>query len=105
MTLLQVRRQLGPGLEGLRKEPGCGAVELLVLLAELREFDLFGGVGGRGMPVLAVELKDEISRGGRKGPTRDPSGQTARFDRLREKSERSIVAKKVVTRLERRDRA
>lgn len=64
-----------------------------------------GGVGGRGMSVLVVVLKVEISRGGRKGPTPDPSGQTARFRRLREKSERSIVAKKVVTRPERRDRA
>lgn len=64
-----------------------------------------GGVGGRGMPVLVVVLKVEISRGGRKGPTTDPSGQTARTGRPPEKSERSIVAKKVVTRLERRDRA
>ena len=64
-----------------------------------------GGVGGRGMSVLVVVLKVEISRGGKKGPTPDPSGQTARSERLREKSERSIVAMNVVTRLERRDRA
>jgi hypothetical protein len=64
-----------------------------------------GGVGGRGMSVLEVELKVEISRSGRKGPTPGPSGQTARPERPLEKSERSIVTTKVVTRPERRDRA
>ena len=64
-----------------------------------------GGVGGRGMSALVVALKVEISRGGRKGPTPDPSGQTARSERPQEKSERSIVAMKVVMKLERMDRA
>jgi hypothetical protein len=53
-----------------------------------------GGVGGHGRRVLVVALRDEISSGGRQGPTAGPSGQTARPVRLLEKSERSIVATK-----------
>jgi hypothetical protein len=57
------------------------------------------------MSVQIVRLKDEISPGGRKGPTSRTSGETARRRRPEEKSERSIVVKKAVTKLERRDRA
>ena len=53
-----------------------------------------GGVGGHGMRVLVVALRNEISSGGRNRPTADTSGQTARPVRLPEKSERSIVATK-----------
>jgi hypothetical protein len=63
-----------------------------------------GGVGGRGMGVQIVRLKVENSLGGRKGPTSGTSGQAARRRRSREKSERSIVVKKAVMTLERRDR-
>ncbi len=56
------------------------------------------------MHVQVVVLRDEISNGGRHGPTAGTSGQTARLDWPKEKSERLIVATKAVTRLERRSR-
>jgi hypothetical protein len=64
-----------------------------------------GGVGGRGMRVQVVDVREEISGVGPQGPTAGTSGQTARPVRAPEKSERSIVATKAVTRLERRGRA
>ena len=51
-----------------------------------------------------VAIRDEISGSGRHGPTAGTSGQTARPVRLKEKSERPIVAMKAVTTLERRGR-
>ncbi len=63
-----------------------------------------GGVGGRGLCMEVMALKDEISGGGRHGPTAGTSGQTARSVRLLEKSERPIVAMKAVTTPERRGR-
>jgi len=63
-----------------------------------------GGVGGRGMSMKVMGIKDEISGGGRQGPTAGTSGQTVRPVRLLEKSERPIVAMKAVTTPERRGR-
>ena len=53
-----------------------------------------GGVGGRGMRVLVKGVRNEISPGGRHGPTAGPSGQTARPVWPGEKSERPVVATK-----------
>ena len=56
------------------------------------------------MRAQVEDIRNEISRGGRHRPTAGASGQTARPDWPREKSDRLIVAAKVVTRLERRSR-
>ena len=53
-----------------------------------------GGVGGHGMRVLVVALRNEICGRGRRRPTPGASGQTARPVRRRQKSERFIVAMK-----------
>ena len=53
-----------------------------------------GGVGGRGMRVLVMGLRNEISPGGRQSPAAGPSGQTARPVWPGEKSDRSKVAVK-----------
>jgi hypothetical protein len=63
-----------------------------------------GGVGGHGMRVQVVDVRDEISGDELRGSTAGASGQTARPVRSAEKSERFIVATKAVMRLERRDR-
>ena len=63
-----------------------------------------GGVGGHGMRVQVVELRDEISGGAPRGATVGPSGHPARPVRPAEKSERPIVAMKAVTTPERRGR-
>ena len=62
------------------------------------------GSAGTECMMQVVALRDEISGGGRHGPTAGTSGQTARPVRSLEKSERLIVAMKAVTRLERRGR-
>lgn len=46
-----------------------------------------GGVGGRGMRVQVVDVREEISGGGPRGPTAGASGQTAKPVRPAEKSE------------------
>jgi len=53
-----------------------------------------GGVGGGGMLGRLVEIRDEISPGGRRRPTTDTSGEPVRPVRPGEKSERFIVATK-----------
>ena len=63
-----------------------------------------GGVGGHGMPVMVLDVRNEISADGRQSPTAGASGHTARPVWSEEKSERSIVATKAVTRPERRGR-
>jgi hypothetical protein len=64
-----------------------------------------GGVGGRGMHVQVVEVRDKISGEGPVGPTAGATPTSrGRPVRSAEKSERFIVAPKAVTRLERRDR-
>ena len=56
------------------------------------------------MRVMVEGVRNEISPGGRHRPAAGASGQTARPVWSGEKSERSIVATKAVTRPERRDR-
>lgn len=53
-----------------------------------------GGVGEGGMPGRKLEIRDEICGSGRRRPTASTSGKPARLVRLRQKSERSIVATK-----------
>jgi hypothetical protein len=53
-----------------------------------------GGVGGHGMRVLVVVLRNELCGCGRHRPTPGASGQTARPVWRRQKSERFIVAMK-----------
>ena len=53
-----------------------------------------GGVGEGGMPRRELEVRDEICRSGREGPTASTSGHTARLVWRRQKSERFVVATK-----------
>jgi len=53
-----------------------------------------GGVSGGGMPGRVVEIREEISPGGRQRPTTGTSGEPARPVRPEEKSERRVVATK-----------
>jgi len=53
-----------------------------------------GGVSEGGMPGRVLELRDEICSSGRQRPRSSTSGEPARLDWLRQKSERSIVATK-----------
>jgi hypothetical protein len=63
-----------------------------------------GRVGGHGMRVQVVDIRDEISGDAPLGATAGPSGQTVRPVWSAEKSERSIVATKAVMTPERRGR-
>jgi hypothetical protein len=64
-----------------------------------------GGVGGHGMRVQVVDVRDEICGGGLRGPTAGAiPASRGRTVRSSQKSERFIVAKKRPTTVERRDR-